>query len=132
MTAIALDQATRELLDARNFATVATLNADGGPQTSVVWIARDGDTVLLSVTADKRKARNLVRDPRISLAVFDAGNPYHSVEIRGIAELTADPHKTLPKTLSRKYLGEDPPPEPDEVRRLIVRVLPQKVNTFSV
>lgn len=42
--AVALDETTRELLDARNFATVATLNPDGGPQASVVWILRDGDT----------------------------------------------------------------------------------------
>ncbi|WP_443056719.1 pyridoxamine 5'-phosphate oxidase family protein [Streptomyces sp. NBC_00667] len=42
----------------RNFATVATLNRDGGPQTSVVWIARDGDTVLFSTTAGRQKARN--------------------------------------------------------------------------
>jgi PPOX class probable F420-dependent enzyme len=131
MTAITLDQETRELLDGRNFATVATLNADGGPQTSVVWIGREGDAVLFTVTADKRKARNLARDPRVSIAVFDAANPYHSVEIRGTAELIEDPQRTLSKTLSHKYLGEDPPPEPDEVRRLIVRVRPQRVNVFS-
>jgi hypothetical protein len=40
--AAAFDEATRELLDGRNFATVATLNPDGGPQTSVVWIVREG------------------------------------------------------------------------------------------
>jgi PPOX class probable F420-dependent enzyme len=81
--AVAFDAATRELLDGRNFATVATLNPDGGPQTSVVWILRAGDTVMFSTTAARRKARNLARDPRISLTVFDTANPYHSVEIRG-------------------------------------------------
>ena len=44
--AVVLDETTRELLDGKNFATVATVNPDGGPQTSVVWILRDGDTVL--------------------------------------------------------------------------------------
>ena len=110
--ALVLDEVTRELLDGRNFATVATLNPDGAPQTSVVWIVRDGDTVLFSTTAGRRKALNLARDPRISLTVFDSGNPYRSVEIRGAAELDEDPSKTLPRTLSRKYLGEDPPAEP--------------------
>lgn len=42
------NEGTRRLLDARNVATVATLNPDGGPQTSVVWIVRDGDFVLFS------------------------------------------------------------------------------------
>jgi PPOX class probable F420-dependent enzyme len=130
--AAAFDEATRDLLDGRTFATVATVNPDGGPQTSVVWILREGDTVVFSTTAGRRKARNLARDPRISVSVFDTGNPYHSVEIRGTAELVEDTGKSLPKALSRKYLGEDPPPEPDEVVRLIVRVTPDKVNTFSV
>ena len=130
--AAAFDEATRDLLDGRNFATVATLNPDGGPQTSVVWILREGGTVAFSTTAGRRKARNLARDPRVSVSVFDTGNPYHSVEIRGTAELVEDTGKSLPKALSRKYLGEDPPPEPGEVIRLIVRVTPDKVNVFSV
>ncbi|GAA1179935.1 PPOX class F420-dependent oxidoreductase [Pseudonocardia alaniniphila] len=126
------DDETRALLDGRNFATVATLNADGDPHTSVVWIMRDGDTVLFSVTAARRKARNLARDPRISLTVFDTANPYRSIDIAGTAELVEDPGKALPRRLSQKYLGEDPPAEPDTVRRLIVRVTPRKVTGFSV
>ena len=129
--AVVLDEVTRKLLDGRNFATVATLNPDGGPQSSVVWILRDGDTVLFSATATRRKVLNLTRDPRISLTVFDAADPYQSAEIRGTAELTGDPGKWLPRALSQKYLGEEPRPEPDEVRRVIVRVRPQRVNIFS-
>ncbi|HEX3964258.1 MAG TPA: PPOX class F420-dependent oxidoreductase [Trebonia sp.] len=121
----------RELLDARNFATVATLNSDGGPQTSVVWILRDGNTVLFSSTTTRQKTRNLARDPRVSVTVFDAGNPYSSLEIRGTAELTDDHDKALPRRLSRRYLDEDPPAEPDSIRRVIVRVIPQTLNGFS-
>lgn len=128
---VVLDDVTRELLDGKNFATVATVNPDGGPQTSVVWILRDGDTVLFSAISTRRKVLNLTRDPRISLTVFDIANPYQSVEIRGTAELTGDPGKSLPRALSQKYLGHDPPPEPDEVARVVVRVIPQKVNAFS-
>lgn len=128
---VAFDEETRKLLDGRNFATVATLNADGGPQTSVVWIMRDGDAVLFSTTAGRQKARNLARDPRVSLTVFDIENPYHSVDIRGTVELLEDREKSLPRKLSRKYLDEDPPPEPEETLRLIVRVIPQKVTSFS-
>jgi hypothetical protein len=45
--------------------------------------------------------------------------------------LIDDLDKSLPRTLSRKYLGADPPAEPDEVRRLIVRVVPQKITRFD-
>ena len=129
--AVALDEVTRKLLDGKNFASVATLNPDGGPQASVVWILRDGDTVLFSAIATRRKVLNLARDPRVSLTVFDTANPYQSAEIRGTAEVTEDPGKRLPQELSQKYLGEDPPPEPDEVARVIVRIVPERVNSFS-
>ncbi|GAA2933585.1 PPOX class F420-dependent oxidoreductase [Streptomyces thioluteus] len=123
---VTFDEETRRLLDGKNFATIATLGRDGAPQTSVVWIARDGDTVLFSTTAGRQKGRNLARDPRISVTVFDVANPYRSVDIRGTAELVEDPEKELPRTLSHKYLGEDPPAEPDEVVRLIVRITPRR------
>ena len=128
------DDATRALLDAPNFAVVATLLGSGAPHTSTVWYLRDGDAVLISVTADKLKARNLGRDPRISLTVSDRTNPYHSVDIRGTAELVDDPDKTLPARLAKRYLGdaEANPTEPAEVKRLIVRVTPEKVTKFAV
>jgi PPOX class probable F420-dependent enzyme len=129
--AVTFNEATRRLLDGRNFATVATLNPDGAPHASVVWATREGDTVLFSITTGRQKARNLARDPRVSVAVFETENPYNSVEIRGAAELVEDKGKTLPKQLSRKYLGTDPPPESDDVVRLIVRVIPEKVTNFS-
>lgn len=129
-----LDESTRTLLDGPNFAVVATLTASGAPHTSTVWYLRDGDAILISVTADKLKARNLARDPRISLTVSDRANPYHSVDLRGTAELVDDPEKTLPARLAERYLGDAGanPPEPAGVRRLIVRVTPAKVTEFAV
>jgi PPOX class probable F420-dependent enzyme len=127
---VLFDEETRKLLEKKVFATVATLNRDGSPQTSVVWVAIDGDGVVFSTTADRLKGRNLARDSRISLTVFDPEDPYRTVDIRGVAELVDDPDKTLPRQLSHKYRGEDPPPEPQDTRRLIVRVLPEKITKF--
>ncbi|MGW6335215.1 PPOX class F420-dependent oxidoreductase [Nocardia rhamnosiphila] len=129
---IELPAEARRLLDGRNFATVATIDPDGRPQTSVVWMDREGDTVLFSSTTTRRKVRNLARDPRIALTVLDAANPYRSVDIQGTAELIEDPDKSLPSRLSRKYLGEQPPPEPDTIHRFIVRVTPERVTGFSM
>ena len=130
--AVTLDAATRRLLDGKNFATIATLRSDGGPQSSVVWVAREGNAVVFSTTAGRQKARNLARDPRVSVSVFETDNPSNSVEIRGTAELVEDTDKRLPKTLSQKYRGEDPPAESSDEVRLIVRVVPDKVTRFSV
>ncbi|MET9905822.1 PPOX class F420-dependent oxidoreductase [Streptomyces sp. NPDC006476] len=121
----------RALLDGRNFAGVATLGPDGSPQNSVVWIKREGDTVLFSSIDGRQKVRNLRRDPRVSLSVFDLADPYTSVEIRGTAEILPDEGKRLPYELSHKYLGIDPPAEKDDEVRVIVRVVPRKIIGFS-
>ncbi|WP_089100959.1 MULTISPECIES: PPOX class F420-dependent oxidoreductase [Streptomyces] len=131
ITPVTFDDSLRALLDARNFASVATLGPDGAPHNSVVWIKREGDTVLFSSTGGRQKVRNLRRDPRISLTVFDLANPYHSAEIRGTAEILPDEDKRLPHELSHKYLGIDPPAEKDDETRLIIRVVPRRVVAFS-
>lgn len=126
-----LDEPVRRIFDSRNFATVATLRPDGSPQTSVVWIGRDGDTLLFSTTAGRQKVRNLTADPRVSVSIFDMANPYDSVEVRGTAELSADEDRRLPYELSHKYLGMDPPKDEPGEDRLIVRVIPDRVIRFS-
>jgi PPOX class probable F420-dependent enzyme len=124
---VALTDTARRLLDTTTFATVATLNRDGGPQTSVVWVKRDGDDVLFSTTKQRRKGCNLARDPRISLTLIDPGDPYTHVEIRGRAELTDDPDNALGNELSHKYLGVDAPHDPEWVQRIQVRVIAERV-----
>ncbi|MFJ6081886.1 PPOX class F420-dependent oxidoreductase [Streptomyces sp. NPDC092369] len=129
---ISFDEPVRALLDGKNFAGIATLGPDGAPQNSVVWIKREGDTVLFSSTDGRQKVRNLRRDPRVSVSVFDLADPYTSVEIRGTAEILPDPDKRLPYELSRKYLGIDPPAEKGDEVRVIIRVIPTKIVGFSV
>ncbi|MER7840449.1 PPOX class F420-dependent oxidoreductase [Streptomyces sp. NPDC096040] len=130
-TSVTFDDSVRVLLDGKNFAAVATLGPDGAPQNSVVRIKREGDTVLFSSTDGRQKVRNLRRDPRVSLTVFDLADPYHSAEIRGTAEILPDEGKRLPCELSHKYLGIDPPAENDDEVRVIIRVVPRRVVAFS-
>lgn len=128
---ISIGDSVRALLDGKNFASVATLGPGGAPHNSVVWVKRDGDAVLFSATAGRQKVRNLERDPRISLSIYDLANPYASAEIRGVAEILPDEGKRLPHELSHKYLGIDPPAEKDDEVRVIVRVTPHKIVTFA-
>src|SRR3954454_2145915 len=104
--ATALNEATRLLVDDPNFAVVATINPDGSPQQSVLWVKREGDHVLFTTTEHRRKGRNLARDPRVGILIVDPGDPYRYVEIRGRAQLTPDPDNALGNELSHKYLGE--------------------------
>jgi PPOX class probable F420-dependent enzyme len=124
---LTLSDEVRALIDGKNFATVATLDPDGGPQTPVIWIGLDDGDLVFSATEDRRKVRNLRRDPRVSVSIVDAANPYRHTQLRGTVTITADPGKTLPKTLSHKYLAQDPPPEGPETERVVVRLHVEKV-----
>jgi PPOX class probable F420-dependent enzyme len=125
-----LSKDVRQLLDAPNYATVTSLNPDGGPQSSVVWLRTDGDDILFSTVKGRRKPRNFERDPRVSLLVIDPEDPYRYVEVRGKVSMTPDPSGALIEELSQKYRGlpwEDKP----GVERLIVRIAPDSVYLRS-
>jgi PPOX class probable F420-dependent enzyme len=126
-----LDDRVNGLLDGRPFAVLATLNPDGTPQTSVIWVARDGDVLIFTTHDQRRKARNLIRDPRASVTVFAADDPYRTADIRGPVELVDDPDRRLSVELTRRYLGQDPPPDPPGSHRLIGRLTPEHVTGFS-
>jgi PPOX class probable F420-dependent enzyme len=126
-----LNDAVRKLLDDPNPAVLATVNADGSPQTSVVWVGRDGDDVVISSAAGRRKERNLQRDPRVSLAVYDQADPDQYAEIRGRASVTEDVGRALAVRLAEKYEGPGAGEQflrlPPEVVRVIVRIVPGHV-----
>jgi len=116
----------QELIDGLNFATVTTIQPDGAPQASLVWVKRDGDDVLFSTVKHRRKYKNLVADPRTSLVIYEAANPYDYMEIRGTATITDDPDGELIEELSQKYTGETFQDAPGN-RRVIVRISPAHV-----
>ena len=128
---IALNDEIRRLLDERHYAVLATLNPDGGPQTSVMWVARDGADVLMSTTAGRRKHRNLVRDPRASVSIIDSGDPENYVELRGRVTISTDEGRAFDTGLSWKYDGRDPDPDPPGTVRLILRMEVDKATGYA-
>src|ERR1700757_3770647 len=99
--AIPLSEATLRLLDGKNYAVLATINADGSPQTSVIWIGRDGGDLLFSTVEGRRKHRNMVRDPRVSVTVIDAADPENYVELRGRVSMVPGVRRRVVSALSR-------------------------------
>lgn len=118
-----LPERAHELIDGKNFATVATILPDGGPQASVVWVKRDGDDVLYSTVKGRRKYVNLLANPRTSVVITPADDPYEYLEIRGTSEITDDPAGALIAELAQKYTGEAFQDAPGN-QRVIVRVSP--------
>ncbi|HEY2792017.1 MAG TPA: PPOX class F420-dependent oxidoreductase [Micromonosporaceae bacterium] len=122
-----LTETAKRLLDANTFAIVSTVNPNGGPQSSVVWIKRDGDDVLFSTIRGRRKTNNLERDPRVSICMYDPANPYVYVEIRGPVTMTTEGGRELINELSLRYGGEEFPIEPPENVRVVCRIKPDRV-----
>ncbi|WP_328377651.1 PPOX class F420-dependent oxidoreductase [Streptomyces sp. NBC_01020] len=130
MSAVLSDK-LKELLDSPVFVNIATIQPDGSPQVSPVWVKRDGDDVLISTTVDRRKEKNLRRDPRVTVLVQPADAPYSYAEIRGTATLTTDGGQDLIDELSLKYQGkpyaEFNPDSANDAPRVVVRITPRKV-----
>ncbi|OKI10094.1 PPOX class F420-dependent enzyme [Streptomyces sp. CB02923] len=126
-----LADSLRALLDGPVFVIVATVQPDGSPQLTPVWAKRDGDDVLFSTTEGCRKARNLRRDPRVTVLVQPSDAPYTYAEIRGSAVLSSEGGRELIDELSHKYTGkpyaEFNPGVPDNGERVVVRITARKV-----
>jgi PPOX class probable F420-dependent enzyme len=125
---IPLSDAVRELVDGKNYATLATINVDGGPQTSAMWVGRDGDELLFSTIAGRLKDRNMRRDPRVSVTIMDRADPERYAEVRGRATITEEGGRDLDNTLSWKYDGRDAGEDAPGAVRVVVRVAADKVT----
>jgi PPOX class probable F420-dependent enzyme len=128
---ISLSDATLALLDGKNYAVLATINPDGSPQTSVLWVGRDGNDLLFSTVAGRVKHRNMERDPRVSATVLDSADPENYVELRGLVSMTPDVDRALDTRLSWKYDGRDPGEDRPGAVRVVVRMVVEKVTGYA-
>jgi PPOX class probable F420-dependent enzyme len=97
-----MSDATREFLDKKHFAVLATINADGSPQQTVMWYELIDNHIMMNTAAGRLKESNISRDPRISICVEDE---YNYVTIKGRAELDYDPERSQADIarLARRY-----------------------------
>lgn len=122
-----LTDLARRLIDTNTFAVLSTVSADGAPQSTVIWVQRDGDDVIFSTIRGRKKTRNMERDPRVSLCMYDPKDPYLYVEIRGTVTMTEDGGPELINDLSRRYDGVDFEVEPPEIVRVVGRISATRV-----
>jgi PPOX class probable F420-dependent enzyme len=119
--AISLTEDVKSLLDRRNFAHLATLMPDGSPQSAPVWVAREGDRILVGTGESSLKARNTRRDPRVGLSIVDMDDPYAEAQLRGrVVERRDDRALHVMDAISRKYTGEPFPWRNPEGRIVLV------------
>ena len=129
--AVKLSSSARELINYANPGILSTINPDGSPQTSVVWVGEDGDDLVMSSAAGRLKVRNLERDPRASLTIVDLQDLQRYIEIRGTATVAEDSGRALAVELDERYEGPGAGQKfldlPPEIVRVVIRLTPLKV-----
>lgn len=102
-------EARRFLETGTRTAKLATVRADGSPHVVPVWFVVDGDDLVFSTWHASVKAKNLRREPRVSLSVDDEAPPFSFVRVDGTATLSDDPDELarFARPLAARYVGED-------------------------
>src|SRR3954447_24142762 len=125
-----LNDAARALMSAGALAHLVTLNPDGSPQVSIVWVGLDGDELVSAHLAERQKLRNIRRDPRV--AVSFQGSRDNGIGMReylvvyGTARVEPGGGPELLHDLAQPYVGPGtdfpPMPNPPAGFRMVITV----------
>jgi PPOX class probable F420-dependent enzyme len=126
----AISDSARAILESSGLAHLVTLEPDGRPQVSIVWVGLDGDEIVAGHLPAHRKVRNIRRDPRVALSI-EAGTRNamgldEYLVVHGRARITEGGAPELLQRLAHTYLGPDvkfPPidnPPPGFITRITV------------
>jgi PPOX class probable F420-dependent enzyme len=121
------------ILQSPALAYMATLGPKGEPQVSAVWFLWDGTHLLFAFNKKRQKYRNLLRNPRVAIAVADLANPYRALEIRGtVVRMDEDPDFHFINAASQKYTNRDATTEErgSAEERVVIVVKPERVIVF--
>ena len=113
------------LLKEPQLAHVATIEEDGSPHVTPVWVDTDGKHILFNTAKGRVKHRNIARNPVVAISMVDKGDDFRTLWVKGTAELIDEGADEHIDQLAKKYLGQDRYPfrKPGE-QRVIVRITP--------
>lgn len=120
------------IVDKRSFAHVATVNDNGVPQVTPVWVDHDGDYILINSQKGRKKDRNMRQNAQVALSIQDPDDPYRYLGIQGrVVAITEEGAEAHIHQLSRKYHGHDYRNlKPGDVR-VIYKIEPTRVWTMG-
>jgi PPOX class probable F420-dependent enzyme len=116
-----------DIFDSKAFAHVATVDADGTPQVTPVWVEYDGEHIQINSAKGRKKDRNLAERPQVGVSIQDPADPYRYVGIQGkVVEITTEGAEAQIKRMAQKYFGRDFARPDDEVR-VTYKIAPERV-----
>ena len=116
-----------ELARGQNFAALTTLLPGGHPQTQVMWVDANEQHLLINTEVHRQKFRNVERDPRVTVTIWDKEDPYRFVEVRGevVEKVKGMEAREHIDELSHKYRGK-PYQTPIRSQRVVLRIAPSR------
>ena len=128
-----LNEAARAALNSGKLAHLVTLNRDGSPQVTIVWVGAEGDEIVFAHLGSGQKVRNLQRDPRVALSIETGGQNEmglaHYLVVHGTARITPGGAPELLQRLAYVYLGPNVkfPPMDNPPPGNVVHITPERV-----
>jgi len=128
-----LNDKARELAGTgKNFAVMSTTMKDGSIQSHTMWCGLEGDLILINTEIHRPKFKNTQRDPRVTILLQDATNPWNYSEVRGkVVEVVhgAEARAHI-DALAKKYLDVDEYPNPIQTERVLLKIEADRVFNF--
>lgn len=124
---------TRAVIESDRLAHLVTVNPDGSPHVTIVWVGLDGDDVVIGKLAVDQKVRNIRRDRRVSLSI-EADGHQHGMQnylvVEGTANIDEGGAPELLRRLAQTYIGAGAefPPMPDPPAGFVIRITPTAVR----
>ena len=132
---MSLPDSARAMIESGRLAHLVTLNRDGSPQVSCIWVGLDGDEIVSGhLFGTQQKLRNVRRDPRVSLSIegteIQPPGLLQYLVVHGRARLTEGGAPELLQELAYRYLGPDVkfPPMPDPPPGIVMRIAVERVG----
>jgi PPOX class probable F420-dependent enzyme len=124
----------RALVESSALAHLVTVEADGRPQISCVWVGMEGDDIVFSSLGPRRKLDNIARDPRVALSIEGDGFNQMGLKeyliVHGTARVEEGGGPELLQRLAHTYLGADVkfPPMDDPPPGVVVHITPERLG----
>ena len=125
---VPLSPEVQAFLHEKVYAHVATLNKDGSPQVTPVWVDTDGEHILINSSQGRQKVVNMQRDARVALSITPPEDPHRGIVVRGVVkDITPDTDQKLINSFSLKYRGNPVYNVREGETRMVIRIEPTRV-----
>jgi PPOX class probable F420-dependent enzyme len=119
---------------------LTTMMPDGTPQSSIVWVDYDGESILINTTLERQKGRNMAANPKVAVLVIDPQDTSRWIEVRGqVKEMTLDGAEAHADRLTLRYTGQQyfyrdiyPPEQKEKETRVMVKIELLKISLDAI